>query len=87
MGSPGHSCIPEAEGQAGKLPVTRKQNVHRFAAPVLLCGTVIYSLELGHGRVAKENYKNSEGQRLQKREESYDVFHMEGELTPQKQQR
>lgn len=67
----GHSCIHiEAQGPARKLPpvAVPKSSVHRFAVSVLMCDTLIYNPGImTQGNEAKENVKNSEGQRLLRR--------------------
>lgn len=57
----------EAQVLAGKLPsvAVPQSPEHRSAVSVLLCDTLIYSPGImTQGSVAKENVKNSEGQRL-----------------------
>lgn len=60
----------EAQGPARKLPsVTVPQSSrHRSAVSLLMCDTLVYSPGIvTQGSVAKENVKNSEGQRLLRR--------------------
>ena len=58
--------MAQLQGPAGKLPpvAVPQSSVHRFAVSVLVCDTLIYNPGITtQGNVAKENVKNSEGQR------------------------
>lgn len=59
------------KGQPRSCPLTVtvwQSSTHRFAAPMLICNILLYSPGIvRQGNVAKENYKNPEGQRLLRR--------------------
>lgn len=71
--STGTQLYPHTEAQrpARKLlpfVAVLQSSGHRFAVSVLMCDTLIYSPGImTQGTVAKENVKNSEGQRLLRR--------------------